>query len=48
MNQGNIEGAPSMEAVSVTDVTQQSKDMEDLLKKIDYDPYNEDEVILFE
>jgi hypothetical protein len=44
---GNVEGAPSMEAISVTDPSQQSKDMEALLKKIDYDPYNEDEVVIF-
>lgn len=34
----------SMEAVSVTDTIHQSTDMDALLKKIDYDPYNEDEV----
>lgn len=42
--QDKIEQAPSMEAVSVTDLSQHSTDIEALLKKIDYDPYNEDEV----
>ena len=37
-----------MEAVSVSDPSQQSEETEALLKKVDYDPYNEDEVNLIE
>ena len=35
---------PSMDAVSTTDISHVTGDMADLLKKVDYDPYQEDEV----
>lgn len=48
MDQGPAElttqQAETMEAVSITDSTQNVADIAALLKKIDYDPYNEDEV----
>lgn len=39
-----LQHAHSMEAISVVDSVQNPAELNALLKKIDYDPYNEDEV----
>lgn len=40
-----LQHAQSMEAISVADQSQIAEDISKLMKKIDYDPYNDDEVI---
>ncbi|KAK3580662.1 hypothetical protein CHS0354_017937, partial [Potamilus streckersoni] len=43
---GNIPQIISMEAVSLSDTSHYSSEVEALLRKVDYDPYNEDETEL--
>ena len=46
VTQEEVDQNITMEAVSVNSSSQKTEELESFLKKVDYDPYNEDEVLI--